>query len=73
MTFSTKVLFVNFLLFATIYLKKVRLYFASSPRPLDRILWIKLTLRMVSNGVEWSSTRLVRIESEPADLSSEEI
>jgi hypothetical protein len=32
-------------------------------QPLDRILWIKLRLRIVANGVEWLSTRLVRVEA----------
>jgi hypothetical protein len=36
-------------------------------QPLERILWIKLKLRVVTNGVEWWSTRLVRVESEPVN------
>jgi hypothetical protein len=32
--------------------------------PFYDILWIKLTLRVVSNGVEWSTTCLVRVEEE---------
>jgi hypothetical protein len=40
-------------------------------RPLDGILWVRITLRIVSDGVEWTSTRLVRVEAEPA--STEEV
>ena len=34
------------------------------PPPLEDIVWIKLNLRVVSNGVEWFWTCLVRIENE---------
>ena len=30
------------------------------PAPIDGILWVKLTLLVVSNGVEWNSTYMVR-------------
>jgi len=42
-------------------------------RPLDHILWAKLTLRVVSNGVEWNSTCLIRVEKEATILTSEVI
>jgi hypothetical protein len=32
--------------------------------PFDDILWVKLTLRVVSGGVEWITTCLVRVENE---------
>lgn len=32
----------------------------SVPSPADSILWVKLTLLVASNGVQWSSTELIR-------------
>lgn len=32
----------------------------SVPAPADSILWVKLTLLVASNGVQWSSTELIR-------------
>lgn len=43
------------------------------PPPIDDILWIKLALRIVSNGVEWGSSCLIRVESEINDVSEEVI
>jgi hypothetical protein len=34
------------------------------PKPLDGILWVKVKLRVVSNGVEWFSTRLLWVGSQ---------
>jgi hypothetical protein len=42
-------------------------------RPLEGILWIKLSLRVVSDGVEWWSTRMIRIDSEQVTPSNEVI
>ena len=33
----------------------------SVPAPVDGIVWVKLTLLVVSNGVQWSSADLIRI------------
>jgi len=38
----------------------------------EDIVWIKLTLRVVSNGVEWVSTRLIPVERDEKKISSEE-
>lgn len=43
------------------------------PQPIDDIVWVKLELRVVSNGVEWRSSCLIRVESENKSLSSEVI
>ena len=43
------------------------------PHPIDDIIWIKLALRIVSNGVEWRSSCLIRVESEINDVSEEVI
>jgi hypothetical protein len=37
----------------------------------EDILWIKLALRVLSNGVEWFSTRLIHVEREDEKLRSE--
>lgn len=34
------------------------------PGPINDILWIKLALRVVSNGLEWNSSCLIRVEHE---------
>jgi hypothetical protein len=39
--------------------------------PIANILWVKLTLRVVSNGVEWFSTCLVRVEREEPEPTLE--
>ena len=33
-------------------------------QPIDNILWVKLGLRAVSNGVDWRSSCLIRVEQE---------
>jgi hypothetical protein len=33
-------------------------------QPINDILWVKLSLRVVSEGVEWISSRLIRVETE---------
>ncbi len=38
-------------------------------RDADDIVWIKLTLRVVSDGVEWVSTRLIHVEREPQKIA----
>ena len=43
------------------------------PHPIQDVLWVKLTLRIVSNGVEWLRTSLVRVETELDAVSSEVI
>jgi hypothetical protein len=40
---------------------------------LNRILWVKLKLRIVTDGVEWWTTRLIRVEGEHADIPNEVI
>jgi hypothetical protein len=37
----------------------------SVPAAADSIVWVKLTLRVVSNGVQWSSTDLIRMGVSP--------
>jgi hypothetical protein len=41
------------------------------PHPIDDIVWVKLVLRVVSNGVEWKSSCLIRVESDDQDLLKE--
>ncbi len=43
------------------------------PQPFEDIVWIKLNLRVVSYGVEWLSTSLVRVGSKLQTASSEVI
>jgi hypothetical protein len=43
------------------------------PYPVDDIVWVKLALRIVSNGVEWRSSCLIRVESEVNDALEEVI
>ncbi len=38
----------------------------SVPAPVDSIVWVKLTLLVVSNGVQWSSTDLIRMGVSPS-------
>jgi hypothetical protein len=33
------------------------------PRPIDDILWVKLSLRVVSDEIEWNSSCMIRVES----------
>jgi hypothetical protein len=40
-------------------------------RPLDGILWVKITLRVISNGVEWFSTRLIWVGSKEQESRNE--
>jgi hypothetical protein len=43
------------------------------PQPIDDIAWVKLDLRIVSNGVEWNSSCLIRVESGANDVLEEVI
>jgi hypothetical protein len=33
------------------------------PQPIHNIVWVRLTLRVVSNGVEWQSSCMIRVTS----------
>lgn len=41
------------------------------PRPLDNIVWVKLNLQVVSDGVEWSTTCMIRVETSDSAGSSD--
>ena len=48
-------------------------HYCRIPEPNDDIVWVKLDLRVVSDGVDWRSSCLIRVESESRKLSSEVI
>jgi hypothetical protein len=42
------------------------------PQPIEDIVWIKLVLRVVSDGVEWNTSRLIRVDpTEMMDFEDE--
>jgi hypothetical protein len=43
------------------------------PQPIHDMLWVRLTLRVVSDGVEWQSSCLIRVTSSESNQLSEVI
>jgi hypothetical protein len=43
------------------------------PQPFNDILWVKLALRVVSNGVEWQTSCLIRVTGSQSNQLSEVI